>query len=126
MFYFLVKCLHFKQEFLGVQKCSTKRIINSSRNFRHEENQQWICLIIGKAFGAHYSISPCICMAHLYTSLWFSCVDTGIYGFKGVLFSSYCIEVAPIESIDCVTYTEPIYSDHQPIYFSIYCHNIIQ
>lgn len=53
MFCFLVKCLQFKQEFLGEKISSTKRIIDSDGNLRHEENQQRICLIVGKAFDAH-------------------------------------------------------------------------
>lgn len=114
MFYFLVTCLHFKHKFLGVQMCSTKRIINNDRSFRHEENQQWICLIIGKAFDAHYSTSATdMHGSFIHCSLVLLCRHRYLWLQSSFIF--LLLHQGSTESIDCVTYTETIYWLTNPI-----------
>ena len=119
----------FSESFLGKLPLS-KRIINDDGYFRHKKSHHWRSLIVGQASDAHHVTSAMhICVDYLLRCLWFNYIKKDNYGFKRFWFFLLCIELALIESIDCITVIEPAYSYHLfyiTIYFFIYCHNTVK
>lgn len=58
MFYCFVKCLHFKQEFLGKKMPSTKRILNNDGILGIRQKPEVDVVYSWQSFCTHFIASP--------------------------------------------------------------------